>query len=78
MGLHLPSGANPLFLYETLKRQWKRMLNKWEPQLDRLEDFAANVGMPYTDRAWQRLRHSDVGLVALCSGALALLGLLFL
>ena len=43
-------------------------MHKWDPELDRLEDFASNVGMSYIKRL-------DGGLLAMGAGLLALIAL---
>lgn len=54
--------------YVNLLQRSDRWIHKWDPDLDRLEDFASNLGTGYTKRL-------DVGLLAMGAGLLALLAL---
>lgn len=78
MGTPLPRFRKPAHYWEHFIKRRDRWLHRMEPQLDRLEDFAANLGVAPAQRMMESARHWDYGLLALCSGFAALVALTML
>jgi len=50
-------------------------MKKWDPYLDRLEEFASNFGVGYAERMGAYTKRWDSGLLAFGGGLIALIAL---
>ncbi len=75
MGKFIPQRAHLYFKLHDVAQHGSEWLHKWDPQLDRLEEFASTVGVDYTQRVGSYARRLDSGLLAIAGGLAALIAL---
>jgi hypothetical protein len=73
MGKLNPGRVLSLLPLNTVLRSVRRWRKRWEPNLDRLEDFATNLGVGHKERLLAYARRQDGGFFACAVGVIALL-----